>query len=122
MFYLDFSNVNYEAMLTLFSLILIMPLSSFLQKKYLHLKESEKKILVIREEIEEDENKLKEVLGNKITKESVEVKEPISDINQISLYFQKSSKKPTKKDWAKISTLAQKALSIIDKFEHDNLI
>lgn len=122
MFYLDFSNVNYEAVLTLASLILIIPLSAYLRKKYLRLKEDEKKILVLREEVENEENKLKEILGNKISKESVDLEEPLNDINQISLYFQKGTKKSTKKDWEKISTLSQKALSIIKQFERDNLL
>lgn len=104
-------------LLTIFSLLLIIPVADFLRKRYLSLKEEENNILILKNESKEYETKVAEVLANKVSKESVELKEPINDIKQmISLY--KATKKPLKQtDLAKIIDLTNKSLRIIDAFE-----
>lgn len=114
--YLESFNLSFE-LLTIVSLFFLIPISEYLRKKYLDLKENEKRIIVLKQENEIFENKLKELLSNKITKEAVDLREPLNDIKQLSTYYQNKLKKITKEDMAKITKISQKAMEILNKFE-----
>jgi signal transduction histidine kinase len=104
-------------LLTIFSLLLIIPVADFLRNKYLSLKEKENDILILKNENKEYGTKLSEILANKVSKESVDLKEPINDIKQM-ISFYKATKKPMKQsDYSKIIDLTNKSLRIIDDFE-----
>src|SRR3990167_3294972 len=65
---------------TLLSLFSMVPITYFLQKEYLRLKESENKVLILERENQKYKNKVDEVLGNRITRVAVDLKQPINDI------------------------------------------
>lgn len=112
-------DLNFE-LLTITSLLLIIPIAEYLRDKYLSLKEKEKDILVLKEENKQYESKLNEVLSNKISRESIDLKEPINDIKQIILYY-KTTKNPVKKvDLDKIIDLSNKSLKVINDFEEES--
>ncbi len=103
---------------TLLSLFSMVPLTYYLQKEYLHLKESEKKVLVLERENQKYKNKVEEVLSNQITRVSVDLKQPINDIKQTVLFLKRSEKTPkTMKHLRKMEDLVADALSQLDTFE-----
>lgn len=105
-------------LVTVFSLLLIIPLSYFLSHVYLQLKEKEKKILILEHEKKEYKSKVDELLGNRITKIGAELREPINDIKQLALYYPNlSSKKEREKYRERIVNSSEKALHLIDTFE-----
>lgn len=104
--------------LTLLSLVFIVPLSFFLHREYLHLKEKENKILILKEEQKKFRTLVHEVLSNKITKFGVELREPLNDIKQISQYaLNRSSDKNHAANEKKVVDLSERALDYLKKFE-----
>jgi len=104
--------------ITIISLVSVVPLTYFLQKEYLDLKQTEKKVLILEEDSKELKNKVDEVLTNKITKFSVDLRQPVNDIRQVALVCMKS-KDPKKIQEAlhKIAILGRESLDQIERFE-----
>lgn len=104
--------------LVLTSLLLIIPLSYFLRRYYLKLKENEKKILILEAERKNFESTVEEVLANKVTKFAVELREPINDMRQLA-YVGKTAKKKSdlEKSMDKIIKLSERALNDLKVFE-----
>ncbi len=115
--YLGSIDVNLD-ILTIASLLLIIPLNHFLRNEYLRLTESDKRILILKEENQKYENKLTEVLANKISKTAVDVKQPLNTARQIALY--EKSKNPKNKNIEKITELTENALQLLKKFEEES--
>lgn len=107
-------------LLTIMSLLFIIPLIYFLRLEYLKLKESEKKILILKEENKKFRDILSEVLSNKITKFSVQLRQPLNDIRQIIYYQRKKvivSDKEKEEMMNKILSLSEESLKLLKKFE-----
>ncbi len=105
---------------TVFSLFLIIPLSYFLSNIYLKMKEKEKKILVLQNENRSYKSKVDELLSNKITKVSAQLREPLNDIQQLSYYYPKRKTLEAKEEYIRrIIVSSKKALKLIDSFEED---
>lgn len=103
---------------TLMSLFSMVPLTYYLQKEYLHLKESEKKVLILEKENIQYKNKVEEVLSNKITRVVVDLRQPINDMKQTVLFLKRTEKTPkTVKHLDKMSDIVEDALSQLEKFE-----
>ncbi|MGB4966438.1 MAG: hypothetical protein WBO77_05020, partial [Microgenomates group bacterium] len=79
-------------MITVFSLFSIVPITFFLQKEYLRLREQDKKVLILEEETSDMRNKVEEVLRNKIIRFAVTVRQPVNDIKQMAIVAQKDEK------------------------------
>lgn len=107
-------------LLTLISLVLIIPLSYILRREYLKLKENEKKILILEKEIKKDVSQVEEVLANKVIKFSAEMREPVNDMKQLA-YFARSQKTTKSKGdtEGKIILLADKTLQLLKMFEEN---
>ncbi|MDO8497463.1 MAG: hypothetical protein Q7S61_02860 [bacterium] len=104
--------------LTLLSLVFIVPLSFFLHKEYLHLKEKENKILILKEEQKKFRTLVHEVLSNKITKFAVDLREPLNDIKQLAQYsLGAAPDKNHNSNIKKIADLSEKGLTYLKKFE-----
>lgn len=104
--------------LTLLSLFFIIPLTYFLRLEYLRLKESEKGILILKEENKKFKTTLSEILANRVTQFAVLLRESLNDIKQIAHYKKKTSPREHKDDSDdKIVTLSEKGLQILKKFE-----
>lgn len=103
---------------TLLSLSSVVPLTYYLQKEYLHLKQAEKKILILEEYRKAPRNRVDEVLTNKISRFSVDLRQPINDIRQVALHAMKA-KKPEKvwEAFHKVTVLGREALDQIEEFE-----
>lgn len=101
---------------TIISMILIIPLTGFLRKRYLELKENEKEILILEEENKKYKNIVEELLGNKVIDISAKLREKADDIKQICYIFSKG-KKYSEKRVHEIYTLSNDLLNLIKKFE-----
>lgn len=104
-------------LLSVFSLFILIPLSFFLRREYLHGIERQKKILILEEENYAFKSKVDEVLSNKVTRLAVELKEPLNDIAQIALYSKEHSAKDKEKDLRNIITASKTALTALSRFE-----
>ena len=114
---LGIHNLSYN-IVTLLSLFSVVPLTFFLQKEYLNLKESEKRVLVLEEQNQVYKSKVDEALANQVTKVVVGLKEPINDVKQTILYLRRSETTPnTVKQLKKIEDLVENALSQLEDFE-----
>lgn len=112
-------NTNFD-IATMLSLFLIVPLSYFLSHQYLKVKEKEKKILILENEKKNFESKVDELLQNKVTKVSADLREPINDIKQLAYYIPKISAKKEKDEYRqRIIKSSEKALAVVKHFEQE---
>lgn len=104
--------------ITMLSLFSVVPLTYFLQKEYLRLKENEKKVLILDDEKRVLKNKVDEVLLNKVIKFSAQLREPVNDMRQLALVAQRH-KDPSKisKAFHQIIKLGEESLNKIEEFE-----
>jgi len=104
--------------LTLISLVLIIPLTYYLRKEYLNLKEKEKRILILEKDHETYKNNVDEILANKVSSLAVGLREKINDISQLSFVVDKAIKNSKERYVVdNIRKLAIDAIKIIQKFE-----
>lgn len=105
---------------TVLSLLLIIPLSYFLSDTYLKVKEKEKKILILEHEKRTYKSKVEELLENKITRIGAELREPINDIKQLGLYYSQIETKKDQEEYRKRIVLSsERALRLLDSFEKE---
>ena len=103
---------------TLLSLFSMVPLRFYLQREYLRLKESEKKVLILERENQKYKNKVEEVLANRITRVAVDLKQPVNDIKQTLSFLRKTETTPkTVKYLKKMQGLVENALIQLETFE-----
>ena len=104
--------------ITMLSLFSVVPLTYFLQKEYLRLKENEKKVLILDDEKRILKNKVDEVLLNKVIKFSAQLRQPVNDMRQLALVAQRH-KDPSKvsKAFHQIIKLGEESLNRIEEFE-----
>lgn len=106
--------------ITVVSLLSVVPLTYFLQREYLELKQTEKKVLILEEQGKDLKNKVDEVLANKVSKFSVDLRQPVNDIRQVALVALKSKNKKKIDDALhKIAVLGRESLDQIEKFEEN---
>lgn len=120
LFSLDIGSVDLSYdFLIVFSLLTTIPLSLYLRKEYLRLKETEKKILILEKEKEEKyEDIIQEILANKVNNFSVDMRQPINDTKQLAFYIQKHHKdKELNDSLNKIIFSSEEALRILGDFE-----
>ncbi len=111
-------DLAYDFMIVL-SLLTTIPLSLYLRKEYLHLREAEKKILVLEKDKEENyKDIIQEVLANKVNNFSVDMRQPINDTKQLAFYIQKHHKnQELNESLEKIIFSSEEALKILSDFE-----
>ena len=108
-------TIDIMAMLSLFSII---PLTYFLQKEYLQLKQAERKVLILEEETGDIKSKVDALLLNKVVKMAVDLKQPINDMRQLAmLASKKTDPESTKRTLHKIIVLGRESLDQIEDFE-----
>lgn len=106
--------------LVILSLLSTIPAGLFLRREYLHLKEGAKEILVLKHEHEKYKNELEEVLANTMNSFAVSLRQPLSDIKQLSYRLAKVEGKPEeKKDQQRIIASVEEALRLLKSFEED---
>lgn len=103
--------------MSLLSLLLIVPLSYFLRREYISRIEREKKILILENEHKAYETKVEEILSNKVVSLGAQLREPINDIRQIALYAEKNGGPRDIKDYDKIIISTGKAFDVLNTFE-----
>lgn len=100
------------------SLITSIPISFYLRREYLKLKEAQKDILVLEEEKKQYQSKVEEILANKINNLAVFLRQPITDIKLMAARLTKrKTKGELEKDSQRIVTSAEEALRILEGFE-----
>lgn len=105
-------------LITVLSLLSVVPLTHFLQHEYLQLKQTEKKVLILEEKGRDLKNKVDEVLANKITNFAVNLKQPVNDLRQVALVTLKGKRGEDVKDALhKIAILGRESLDQIEVFE-----
>lgn len=106
-------------LVSLLSLLLMVPLSYFLRREYLRRIEREKKILILQEEHKTFENKVEEILSNKVSKIATDLREPLNDIKQLAIYIQKTATKNEKEKIKRVINSSEKALQKLKDFEEE---
>lgn len=110
-------DLAYDFMVVL-SLFTVIPLSFYLRKHFLRIKEMEKEILILKNNKEKYLNEIDSVLTNTINNFAVTVKQPINDIKQIVLYLDKSKNKADLEEYKeRIILLTEEAQTLIKDFE-----
>ncbi|HLD26454.1 MAG TPA: hypothetical protein VJB63_00635 [Patescibacteria group bacterium] len=104
--------------LTILSLLTVIPLTFYLRKEYLHLKEAEKEILVIRKDEKVYQNKVEDLLANKVNDFAVNLRQPINDTKQLAFLIKKNAThESTIKDVDRIIASAEESLRMLQEFE-----
>lgn len=104
--------------LVVLSLLTTIPLSIYLRKEYLRLKEAEKDILVLKSEKESYKSKVEEVLANIVNNFAVNLRQPINDIKQLAYYSDHlKGKKDVEKTRDKIISCSEEAIKLLNDFE-----
>lgn len=104
--------------ITVLSLFSVVPLTYFLQKEFLRLKQDEKKVLILDEATQKNANKKDVVLANKVNKFAVEIRQNMNDIKQISSFAGASNQVATfKKALNDIYKLSSGTLKDLETFE-----
>lgn len=106
--------------LVILSLLTTIPLSLFLRKEYLRLKQNEKDILILQKERESYHSKVEELLSNKITSFAANLRQPINDIKQYAYHLEDvKSKKEAATHRDRIIASAEEAIRTVNTFEAD---
>ena len=71
-------------LITALSLALSIPASYYFAKYFMHLRESEKKILILEKEKQGYRNVVEQVLANKVNDFAVGLKQPVNDVKQMA--------------------------------------
>jgi hypothetical protein len=103
--------------ITIMSLFSIVPITYFLQKEYLYLRQQEKKVLILEEETQDLRNKVDEVLRNRVIKFAVNVRQPVNDMKQMAIFAQSEGKEKVHTALQKIAKLGDESLGLIEDFE-----
>ena len=104
--------------ITIVSLLSVVPLTHFLQKEYLQMKQTEKKVLILEEKGKELKNKVDEVLANKVSSFAVKLRQPVNDMRQVALVALKGGNaEKVKTALHKIAVLGRESLDQIEHFE-----
>jgi hypothetical protein len=110
-------------LLTLLSLLLVIPLVIFLRKKYLILKQSDKDILILQDDASgiADSDTIAALLSNRITKLGVTVRQPLSFVKQAATVLLEEQLTPHEATvyLQRIKTTATEALDQVRQFEGD---
>jgi len=114
-------EVSFDIM-TLLSLLLVVPLVIYLRKKYLVLKQTDKDILILEEETGiKSTDTIASLLANRITNLGVTIRQPLSFINQAAtvLLEEDLTPKETTEYIKRIRSTAKESLKNIRDFEGD---
>lgn len=110
-------DLAYDFMIVL-SLLTTIPLSLYLRKEYLRLKESEKEILVLQKQKENFNSTVEEVLANKINSIAVALRQPINDIKQLAFRMENvKEKQKLEEERERILASSEEALRVLKEFE-----
>jgi hypothetical protein len=106
--------------LVILSLLTVIPLSLYLRKKYLHLQEAAKEILILKEKKEAYKSSIEEVLANRVSRLSLSLLQPINDTKQLAYHLrQVKDEKQRQKDQERIIASSDEALRILKTFEEE---
>lgn len=104
--------------LVVLSLLTTIPLSIYLRKEYLQMKQAKKEILVLKEEEKRKENIVDEVLTNKMHHFATVLRESINDAKTMAYHMKDlSSKKDIEEHRKDIIATTEKALGQVKEFE-----
>lgn len=104
--------------LVVLSLLTTIPLSMYLRKEYIRLKETEKEILVLEQEKKDYQSKVEEVLANIVNNFAVNLRQPINDIKQLGYYLEhQKSQKGAEKYRSRIISSSEEAIKMLNEFE-----
>lgn len=112
-------DLAYDFLIVL-SLLTVIPLTFYLKKEYLRLKEAEKEILVMKKEEKVYENKVEELLANKVNEFAVNLRQPINDTKQLAFVLKKThGQLEIAHDADRIITSSEEALRLLQTFEEE---
>lgn len=104
--------------LVVLSLLTTIPLSVYLRKEYLRLKEDKKEILVLEEEKEKYQTSVESILANKVNNFAVNLRQPVNDIRLLAERLMKIKKgEELEKNVERILISSKEALHLIKSFE-----
>jgi len=107
--------------LVVLSLLTVIPVSSYLRKEYLRLREAQKKILVLESEGGNvSMGKIEEILANKVNNFAVNLRQPINDVKQLAYRLGKAEVKGEReKHQQRIIASSEEALRMLKGFEEE---
>ncbi len=114
-------DVSYDIM-TLLSLLLVIPLVIYLRKRYLILRQTDKDILILQDDTGiKDTNTITRLLSNRITNLGVTVRQPLTFIRQAAtvLLEEDLTEKEATTFIQRIRTTSTETLEHVRKFEGD---
>lgn len=118
-FHIGDVDVTYDFLVVL-SLLGTVPLTIFVRREYMRLKQAEKEILILEKDKEHYKDKIEEVLANKITNFAVNLRQPINDVKQLAFRLESQRTKASKDTYEKrIITASEQALTLLKGFEED---
>ncbi|KKS81669.1 MAG: hypothetical protein UV58_C0018G0003 [Candidatus Wolfebacteria bacterium GW2011_GWC1_43_10] len=110
-------DLTYDFLVVL-SLLTVLPLSLYLRKKYLSLKQLEKEILILKEKQNPDLSTVEEVLANKVSEVCVNLRQPVTDLKQLVYHLPDvRDKTDREKHWEQVRSLTEETIRIINGFE-----
>lgn len=112
-------DLTYDFLVVL-SLLTTIPLSLYLRKEYLRLKEAEKGILILEKEKEKYQSRVDEVLSNKINNFAANLRQPINDMRLLGYRLLKVKKAELGKYSERLITASEEALSVLKTFESES--
>lgn len=112
-------DITYDFLVVL-SLLTTIPLSMYLRKEYLKLKQGKKDILILEDEKKEHANKVEEVLANKVNNFAVRVREPVNDTKLLAYRLHTVTTEAQRRQYEeRIINASEEALRVIKEFEEE---
>lgn len=107
--------------LVVLSLLTVIPISLYIRKEYLRLKEAEKNILILEQDKVKFTSKVEEILANKISNLAANLRQPINDLKLLGYRLPKvKGKEQLTRYSEKLITASEDALSLIRNFERES--
>lgn len=112
-------DLTYDFLVVL-SLLTTIPLSLYLRREYLRLKEAQKEILILQHQKEAFKTKIEEVLANSVINFGATIRQPINDTKQIGYRLGDIKDKSQREKYQKrLLASSEEALRILKNFEED---
>jgi len=113
-------DVAYD-FLVILSLIAFIPLTFYLRREFIKLKEAEKEILVLRKKsLTPPQGIVEDVLRNKVHKFSASLRQPINDIKQLTHHMVKHDARTKREQLQeRVISCSEEALRTLKKFEDE---
>jgi hypothetical protein len=119
LYFNNYSDIDlFLDLLMLMSFLLVIPVTYYLKRQYLYLKQKRKQILILEEATVKTDSSVDKILANKVNRFATNIRQPVNDIRQIALHIKTvKNQREVNTSLKKMADLGEKIIKDINAFE-----